>query len=544
MAGSFGYWRHSLPTQFSYLVTSLPQTASPIGDDNWTFFSVTGHHIKTVGKTSVNMLGKDIAFFVVKNLNFDFLLGSDALRVLNSAISYVNNEVTLNDTKHKLSSFDSFDHCTFAVYSELDWWMCEFPDVFAGEGQSAGKTDVTMLEIDTGDHPSIRQRAYRIPLTKRLVVEHELDKMLAEEVMEPSSSPWASPITLVTKKDGGTRFCVVDFRKINAITRKDTHPLPNIQDIFDSMAGSSVFSTLDFKSGYWQIGVHPNSIEKTAFITHKGLFQFKRMPFGLCNASAVFQRTMNKILAPYVGNFVLVYIDDVVIYSKSQEEHDEHLRKVFQTLQDAGLKVKPSKCSLRAPEINLFIIDRHGKRSYAEKTKAICNMDRPKSVSEIRSFWGMTGYHRQHIPNYAEIAFPLTQLTKKNAQYQWGAPETEAWECLKSELVSDRVRAHPQLDKPYKVYTKFLLLPSGPSSFRKMKMAWNIVFSMCLNNWMRLKWNMPQSNVRHMPLCMAYKNWDPICTEQSSPFTLTKNHSWVCFCRNSATLELKGGLCC
>ena len=121
MAGSFGYWRHSLPTQFSYLVTSLPQTASPIGDDNWTFFSVTGHHIKTVGKTSVNMLGKDIAFFVVKNLNFDFLLGSDALRVLNSAISYVNNEVTLNDTKHKLSSFDSFDHCTFAVYSELDW---------------------------------------------------------------------------------------------------------------------------------------------------------------------------------------------------------------------------------------------------------------------------------------------------------------------------------------------------------------------------------------------------------------------------------------
>ena len=102
--------------------------------------------------------------------------------------------------------------------------MCEFPDVFAGEGQSAGKTDVTMLEIDTGDHPSIRQRAYRIPLTKRLVVEHELDKMLAEEVMEPSSSPWASPITLVTKKDGGTRFCVVDFRKINAITRKDTHP--------------------------------------------------------------------------------------------------------------------------------------------------------------------------------------------------------------------------------------------------------------------------------------------------------------------------------
>ena len=416
--------------------------------------SITGHHIKTVGKTSVNVLGKDIEFFVVKNLNFDFLLGSDALRILNSSISYVNNEVTLSDTKHKLSSFDSFDPCTFAVYSELDWWMREFPDVFAGEGQPTGKTDITMLEIDTGDHPPIRQRAYRIPLTKRLVVEHELEKMLAEEVVEPSSSPWASPITLVTKKDGGTRFCV-DFRKINSITRKDAHPLPNIQDIFDSMAGSSVFSTLDLKSGYWQIGVHPNSIEKTAFITHKGLFQFKRMPFGLCNASAVFQRTMNKILAPYVGDFVLVYIDDVVIYSKSQEEHDEHLRKVFQALQNAGLKVKPSKCRLRAPEINLlgFIIDKHGKRSDPEKTKAICNMDYPKSVSEIRSFLGMVGYHRQHIPNYAEIAFPLTQLTKKNAQYQWGAPEGEAWERLKTELVSDRVMAHPQLDKPYKLYT-------------------------------------------------------------------------------------------
>ena len=150
-----------------------------------------------------------------------------------------------------------------------------------------------------------------------------------------------------------------------------------------------------------------------------------------------------------------MYIDDVVVYSKSQEEHEDYLRNVFQALHDAGMKVKPSKCKLKASEVNLlgFIIDKHCKRSDPAKTKAICDMERPKNVSEIRSFFGMTGYHRQHIPHYAEIAFPLTQLTKKHAQYQWGTAENEAWEKLKAELVSERVMAHPQLDKPYKLYT-------------------------------------------------------------------------------------------
>ena len=197
------------------------------------------------------------------------------------------------------------------------------------------------------------------------------------------------------------------------------------------------------------------SAEKTAFITHKGLYEFKRMPFGLCNASAVFQRAMNKVLAPFIGKFCVVYIDDVVVYSQTPEEHSDHLRQIFTALQENGVKLKPTKCHLRVPEIKLlgFIIDQDGRRSDPEKTAAIDNMAAPQNASEVRSFLGMVGYHRHHIPRYAELAYPLVALTKKYAKFVWGEEEVQAWRALKSELVSDRVMAHPRVDRPYKLYT-------------------------------------------------------------------------------------------
>lgn len=419
-----------------------------------TLKSLSGHVIPSKGKATVNIYGANLEFYIVDKLGHDVLLGSDALDKLRSHIDYESHQVKLAGKWHPYTYSTTEDIAVYAIYNELDAWMQEFPELFSGEGQPTGKTDVAFMHIDTGEHPSIRQRPYRIPITKKLVVERELEKMLAEDIVEPSSSPWASPITLVTKKDGGVRFCV-DFRKLNSITKKDAHPLPHMQDIFDSLAGSKVFSTLDLKSGFWQIPMDENSVEKTAFITHKGLFQFKRMPFGLCNASAVFQRVMNKVLSPFIGKFVMVYIDDIVIYSKSPEEHEEHLRLVFKALQDSGLKLKPSKCNLRVPEVKLlgFIIDEHGRRSDPEKTAAIDNMVAPKNASEVRSFLGMTGYHRHHIPNYAELAYPLVRLTKKYAKFRWNKEEIDAWDSLKKELVSERVMAHPQLDKPYRLYT-------------------------------------------------------------------------------------------
>ena len=240
----------------------------------------------------INIYGKNLEFHIVDKMHQDLLLGHDVLHELQSKIDYKYKTIELAGLHHIFYQALFRDSQILATYNELDAWMQEFPSLFSGDGQATGKTDVVRMHIDTGDHPPIRQRPYHIPMTKRIVIEKELDKMLQEGVVELSASPWASSITLVTKKDGGIRFWI-DFRKLNSVSKKDAHPLSHIQDIFDSLAGATTFSTLDLKSGFWQICMDEDSMEKTAFITHKGLYQFRRMPFGLCNASAVFQSAMN-----------------------------------------------------------------------------------------------------------------------------------------------------------------------------------------------------------------------------------------------------------
>ena len=169
--------------------------------------------------------------------------------------------------------------------------------------------------------------------------------MLHQGIIRPSCSAWFSPITLVPKRDGTTRFCV-DYRALNYVTIKDRYPLPLIQDIFDTLNGSCVFSSLYLRSGYWQLPVKPDSIEKTAFVCHLGQFEFLRIPFVPSNAPVVFQRAMNHVLAPYIGKFVMVYLDDIIIFSKSMKEDSKHLEKILQAFADAGLTLKESKCHL------------------------------------------------------------------------------------------------------------------------------------------------------------------------------------------------------
>ena len=247
----------------------------------------------------------------------------------------------------------------------------------------------------------------------------------------------------------------MDFRRLNSVTKKDAHPLTHIEDIFDTLSGAKVFSTLDLKSGYWQIEMDPHSKEQTAFVCHRGLFQFCRMPFGLCNAPGVFQRLMNKVLAPYIGRSTMVYLDDIVIYSHTEEEHDQHLREVFEALRAYGLKVKPSKCQFRIPELKLLghIVTPAGIRTDPDKVSAIRDMAPPHDVKGVRSFLGMTGYYRQYIPDYARVAQPLVQLTKKHSHFTWTADQQHAWESLRDLLVSTQVMAYPQVGRPYTLYT-------------------------------------------------------------------------------------------
>ena len=216
------------------------------------------------------------------------------------------------------------------------------------------------LGIKTKGSP-IKQRPYRQPLTKRIVVEEEIEKMLKSGVIQPSESPWASPITLVPKKTGEVRFCV-DYRKINNITEKDAYPLPNIQEIFDTLGGASVFTTLDLRSGYWQIDMDAESIPKTAFVCHKGLYEFTRLPFGLTNAPSQFQRIMNSILAEHIGKICLVYIDDIIIFSKTELEHQQHVETILEAIHKAGMTLKLSKCEFGKEKVQLlgYVVSKDG----------------------------------------------------------------------------------------------------------------------------------------------------------------------------------------
>jgi hypothetical protein len=262
---------------------------------------------------------------------------------------------------------------------------------------------------------------------KRNIIDDEVDKMLDLGVIQPSCSPWASPVTMVPKRDGTWRFCV-DYRLLNSHTVKDKHPLPLVSDIFDSMAGSTVFSTVDMKSGFWQLPVEPDSVAKTAFVCHRGQFEFLRMPFGLANAPSTYQRAMNTILAPFIGDFVQVFIDDVVIYSRTAAEHRKHVAQVLAAIQESKLTVKQSKCLWAQTSIPLlgYMVSEEGIASQPSKTSAIRDLAAPADLHDLRRFLGMTGYYRQLIEGYATIAAPLYALTRKEVVFHWGTEEAEA----------------------------------------------------------------------------------------------------------------------
>ncbi len=314
-------------------------------------------------------------------------------------------------------------------------------------------TTLPPMRIRT-EGPPIATRPYRAPLHKRQVISDEIDEMLAQGVIRPSESPWASPVTLAPKKDGTLRFCV-DYRRLNAVTKKDKYPIPNIQDIFDSLGQNECFTTLDLKSGYWQIPLAECDREKTAFVCHRGHFEANFVFFGLTNAPSYFQRAMDRILSPLIGTCVFVYIDDIIVYSTSKEQHILDVEKVLQLLIANGLKLKASKCDFCEPQVELlgYIISREGISPNPEKISAIKDIPVPVNVKEVRSFLGSAGYYRQCIPGYATIAEPMVQLTRKGEPFVWTVARSEAFVSLKEALVSNNVMARPNLSRPYKLYT-------------------------------------------------------------------------------------------
>ena len=277
--------------------------------------------------------------------------------------------------------------------------------------------------------------------------------MLKAGVIKPSSSPLASPVTLVPKGEGWRFF--IDYRKINQVTKRDRYPVPRIDDFFYLLQGNSVFSTLDLKNGYHQLSIDPTDTEKTAFVCHKGQFEFLRVPFGLANAPAQFQRTMDHIFRDLLGVCVLVYIDDIIVYSPDVQSHTRHLKQVFECLKQANLHLKPSKCHFAQTQVKVlgYIISGEGIVPDPAKTEAIQKLKPPTSVKQVRPFLGMANYYRNGIPDYANLAAPLTALTKQNQRFLWTAQHLSAFNSLKNALLSPQILAYPRTDLPYNLYT-------------------------------------------------------------------------------------------
>ena len=247
----------------------------------------------------------------------------------------------------------------------------------------------------------------------------------------------------------------MDYRKFNDVTVKEAQVPSRIDDILNHFGGAQYFSTIDLYKAYWQILMAKESRKYTAFMTHKGHFQFKRMSFGLTNAPAWFQRFMMKVLQPFLNKFAMVYLDDIVVFSKTKEEHREHLRLVFQALEDYNLKVSAEKCFLFQDKIKIlgFYASKDGITSDPEKVEAIKAMASPNNVKQVRRFLGMTGYYRRLIDDYGRIAGPLTKLTNKFVKFEWSPECEDSFQKLKERLCKDPIVNYPNPDKPYKLYT-------------------------------------------------------------------------------------------
>jgi len=316
--------------------------------------------------------------------------------------------------------------------------------VFAAHDKDLGRTDLVKHHIDTGDARPIRQPPRRLPISQQADCEKEVQEMQSKGVIEQGQSPWSSPVVLVRKKDGSLRFCV-DYRKLNAVTKFDAFPLPRIDETLDALSGAKWFTTLDLLAGYWQVGLTPEAKLKSAFSTRSGLYLWNVMPFGLCNAPSTFERLMEGILHGLHWQTCLVYLDDIVIFGRSEAELLERTDQVLQKLGQAGLKVKPHKCSFFARETNYLghIVCADGVKVCPEKVAAVKDWPAPQCVTEMRSFLGTANYYRRFVAGYASIAAPLCALTKKNAPFKWTNECQAAFQRLKDELISAPVLAFP-----------------------------------------------------------------------------------------------------
>lgn len=344
------------------------------------------------------------------------------------------SEVEYSITEYNIKTDSDLDK---DVKNELYQLLKENKDCFAFSTSELGKSTWTEMHIKLKDETPVTYRPYRLSCSEREKVKRIIDDLCTNGIIRESESEYASPIIVVPKKNGELRLCV-DYRALNKKTYKDKYPMPLIEDQVDSLSGQKYFTTLDLASGYHQIPIAENSKHLTAFVTQDGHYEYNRMPFGLCNAPAVFQRLIHKVLSTKKIPGVLAYMDDIIIASKTTAEGLENLRNVLDALREAGLTLNLSKCHFFCTTIEYlgYEISSLGVKPGQKKVDAVASFKKPDNVHEVRQFIGLASFFRRFVPGFASIARPLTSLTKANEKWIWGDAQEKAFHTIKKILIS------------------------------------------------------------------------------------------------------------
>ncbi|KAL5583161.1 hypothetical protein UlMin_015603 [Ulmus minor] len=321
----------------------------------------------------------------------------------------------------------------------------DFPEVFPDDlpGIPPDREIEFEIELLPGTTP-ISKAPYRMAPTELKELQLQLQELIDKRFIRPSHSPWGAPVLFVKKKDGTMRMCI-DYRELNKVTIKNKYPLPRIDDLFDQLKGATVFSKIDLRSGYHQLKIRESDTPKTAFRSRYGHYEFLVMSFGLTNAPAAFMDLMNRVFKEFLDRFVIVFIDDILVYSKSAEEHEEHLRLILQTLRDHQLFAKFKKCEFWLNQVAFLghVISKDGVAVDPSKVEAVENWKPPTNASEVRSFLGMAGYYRRFVEDFSRIAMPLTNLTRKNVKFEWNDACNDSFLELKKRLITAPVLTIP-----------------------------------------------------------------------------------------------------
>lgn len=351
------------------------------------------------------------------------------------------------------------DHLNEEEYHHVLTLITRYPELFRLTEDQLQCTNLVTHKIPTTDELPIHTKQYRYPPIHKEEIDKQVGELLKNDVIKPSVSPYNSPLWIVPKKadsKGNKKWrMVIDFRALNEKTVGDAYPLPNITEILDQLGGAKYFSVFDLASGFHQIRMDERDAQKTAFSTPHGHYEYKRMPFGLKNAPATFQRLMDQILSGLQGNELFVYLDDIVLYASSLEEHAQKFHKLAHRLREANLQLQPDKCEFLRKEVAYLghIIGKDGVKPDPSKIQAVKEFPIPRNAKNIKQFLGLAGYYRRFIPDFAKTARPLTGLLKKEATFVWAKAQTEAFEGLRDQLCKEPILQFPDFSEPFVLTT-------------------------------------------------------------------------------------------